>query len=277
MSPIEIIKVNGKRELFNPEKLKMSLLRAGANEATIAEVMDAVESHLEPNMTTSHVYDYAFRVLHKLSKSLAVKYSLKRAIMDLGPDGFPFEKFIAEIFKAKGYETLTDQVVQGECVEHEMDVVAWNEKELIMVEAKFHNELGYKSDIKVALYMKARFDDLKESTFSFGDEKRKMTKSLLITNTKFTDHAIRYGQCQGLNMIGWNYPSHGNLQDLIEETGIHPITALSSISVNDKKYLLKNGVILCRDVLKFKDKLVGFGIDKRKVPELIDEASTMCN
>ena len=70
------------------------------------------------------------------------------------------EKYIAKIFQAWGYETLTDQTILGNCVSHEIDIIAWNNEKLIMVEAKFHNELGTKSDVKIALYIKARFEDL---------------------------------------------------------------------------------------------------------------------
>ena len=99
-----------------------------------------------------------------------------------------------------------------------MDGVAWNEEKLIMVEAKFHNELGIKSDLKVALYVKARMDDLKGSVFNYGGKDRKLSEGWLVTNTKFSSTAIHYGVCQNLVMIGWNYPEKGNLQDMIEET-----------------------------------------------------------
>jgi len=102
-------------------------------------------------------------------------------------------------------------------VPHEVDVVAYNAKKLIMIEAKFHNELGTKSDLKVVLYIKARFDDLAENVFNYGGQNRKITDSWLVTNTKFSSTAIHYGVCKNLTMIGWNYPEKGNLQDMIEE------------------------------------------------------------
>jgi len=68
---------------------------------------------------------------------------------------------------------LTDQKVRGKLVEHEIDVVAWNEEKLIMVEAKFHNQLGVKTDLKVILYVKERFDDLSAVTFDYGRPGRK--------------------------------------------------------------------------------------------------------
>ena len=215
---VSIIKANGVREAFNPTKLRESLLRAGAEEESISSVMSRVLSELHDGTTTREIYDHAFKYLKEYKRPVAQRYSIRRALMEMGPTGFPFEDFVAEIFKARGFETLTRQTVLGGCVPHEVDVVAWNEEKLIMVEAKFHNELGIKSDLKVALYVKARMDDLKGSVFNYGGKDRKLSEGWLVTNTKFSSTAIHYGVCQNLVMIGWNYPEKGNLQDMIEET-----------------------------------------------------------
>ncbi len=216
--PINIVKANGVREAFDAAKLRGSLLRAGAEEDSISAVMSRVMSELHDGTTTKEIYDHAFKYLREYKKPIAQRYSIRRVLMEMGPTGFPFEDFVAEIFKARGFETLTRQTVLGGCVPHEVDVVAWNEEKLIMVEAKFHNELGIKSDLKVALYVKARMDDLKHSIFNFGGKDRKLSEGWLVTNTKFSSTAIHYGVCQNLVMIGWNYPEKGNLQDMIEET-----------------------------------------------------------
>jgi hypothetical protein len=215
---IEVIKANGVREDFEPEKLRASLLRSGATEDAIATVMSHIMNELKPGMTTKEIYQHAYEVLSDYNKPVAQKYSLRRALMEMGPTGFPFEKLIAEILREKGFEALTGQTVLGGCVPHEVDVVAWNKKKLIMVEAKFHNELGTKSDLKVALYVKARIDDLKDNVYDYGGEDRKLTEGWLVTNTKFSSTAIHYGVCQNLVMIGWNYPEKGNLRDMIEES-----------------------------------------------------------
>jgi ATP cone domain/Restriction endonuclease len=213
-----ILKANGKREAFDVEKLKSSLLRAGAEEGQVEEVTKSVAENLHDGMSTHDIYAHAFKILHNLHEPVAKRYSVRKALMNLGPSGFLFEDLIAEIMKEKGFETLTRQTVLGGCVPHEVDVIAWNPDKLIMVEAKFHNELGTKSDLKVALYVKARIDDLKDNTFNYGNRERKVDEGWLVTNTKFSSTAIHYGVCQNLVMIGWNYPEKGNLQDLINES-----------------------------------------------------------
>lgn len=247
---VTILKANGKREVFEIEKLSASLLHSGATEEAAEKVISHILSELRNDMTTNDIYKHAFSVLKEISRPVARSYSLRRAILDLGPSGFPFEDFIAEALKAKGFVCETRQIMLGGCVPHEVDVVAYNKKKLIIIETKFHNELGTKSDLKVVLYIKARFDDLFDNVFNYGGHNRHITDSWLITNTKFSSTAIHYGICKNLTMIGWNYPERGNLQDMIEEEALHPITCLTSLSAADKKTLLGERIVLCSDIKK---------------------------
>ena len=245
---ITIVKAGGQRETFEMDKLRASLLHSGATEEATEKVIEHILPELRDGMTTNDIYKHAFSMLTDISKPIARSYSLRRAVMQLGPSGFPFEDFVAEILKAKGFKCETRQTVLGGCVPHEVDVVAYNEKKLIMVEAKFHNELGTKSDLKVALYIKARFDDLKENVFNYGGKDRAITDSWLVTNTKFSSTAIHYGVCKNLTMIGWNYPEQGSLQDMIESERLHPITCLTSLSATDKNTLLNERIVLCSNI-----------------------------
>ena len=269
--------MNGAREPFDPAKLISSLQSAGATAEQSGHIAAHIEAELVDGITTNDIYRHAFDLLRTTSRPLAVRYSMKRAISDLGPNGFPFERFVAEIFKAKGYEAVTGQIVYGGCVEHEMDVVAWKDDELVMVEAKFHNEPGLKSDLKVALYVKARFDDLKDQQFEYGGRKRALTSWFLVTNTKFTDHAIRYAKCKGLGLIGWNYPTKGSLEELIAEAGLHPLTCLTTLSQVEKHALLGAGLVLCKHVKEKIGMLAELGIDPKKAPAILEEISAVCS
>ncbi len=275
MSQILILKSTGERETFEPAKLISSLEKAGANHGQAERVLLHIQAELVAGMTTSEIYRHAFDLLRHSARPIAARYSMKRAISDLGPAGFPFEKFVAEIFRAEGYEALTDQIVQGHCVEHEVDIVAWKGDELVLVEAKFHNEPGLKSDLKVALYVKARFDDLRDGLYEYGGRSRKVTSFQLFTNTKFTDHAIRYAECQGLALVGWNYPRKGNLEDLVNEAGLHPLTSLTTLSQMEKKSLLDAGLVLCKHVREHQFDLPNYGVDKAKIKQILEEIETI--
>ena len=271
---IYIIKSDGVRELFDPAKLERSLRKIGTAKETADMIVAEVESNLKEGHTTREIYHQAFALLKKHQRPVAVRYSLKRAIADLGPSGFPFEKFIAQIFRARGYDTLTDQIVMGTCVPHEMDIVAWKEGELIMIEAKFHTDFASRSDLKVALYIKARFEDLQNSIFKYGGKERKLTKGMLITNTNFSTTAIQYGECAHLNMVGWNYPRDNNLHHMIEDFGLVPVTALTTLTQTEKKMFLANDIVLAKQLKNF-DLLKSYGLADTRAKAIFREVEDL--
>jgi hypothetical protein len=272
---VYIIKSDGARELFDREKLLRSLRKIGTEKDLAEKIVVKVEGDLTEGHTTKEIYRQAFTLLKKHQRPVALRYSLKRAIADLGPSGFPFEDYVAEIFKAQGYQAVTDQIAMGTCVPHEIDVVAFNDTELIMSEAKFHTDFGTHSDLKVALYIKARFDDLQNSSFKYGGKERKMTKGMLITNTNFSSTAIQYGECAHLNMVGWNYPRNNNLHQVIENLKLVPITVLTTLSQTEKKMFLANRIVLSKQLGDF-GLLKSYGFDDLKARMVIKEVYDLC-
>lgn len=266
-----VIKATGEREEFNSQKLRESLTRAQASPETADKIVGQIESELKDDATTKDIYIHAFKLLGREESPAAARYSLRRAVMELGPTGFPFEQFVAEIFRTKGFETTTDFIAKGECAEHEIDIVAWKESELIFVEAKFHNELGIKSDLKIALYIKARWDDLMNQEFEEFGPKKKMSEGWLITNTKFSESAVKYAKCRNMKLVGWNYPKRGNLQDLIEEAHMHPITCLNSSTPSDEKLLIQAGIVLCKQARDNPDILKQAGLSDEKISKMLSE------
>ena len=246
MVEIYIKKNNGESQLFDGNKLKQSLTKAGASVILADEIISKIEAELHDGMTTAEIYKKAFRFIHKKAKKPAAKYALRRSLMTLGPTGFPFEKFLARIFETKGYKTMVGTMVRGRCVEHEIDVIAYNHDSVLVMEAKFHNTLDAKTDTKVALYVKARFDDIKNEKIPLNNgEYRNPTQGILVTNTEFTDSAERYAGCENMGMISWDYPAEGNLYNLIEETRVHPVTVLVSMTTAQKNELINQGIICC--------------------------------
>lgn len=274
--PITITKASGDRELWNEHKLRRSLRAAQATEDMIEKIILHIKKDLREGISTHEIYGHAFQLLKKFSRPVAAQYSLKKAIMQLGPSGFPFEKFIAEILKAQGFHTQVGIIVPGKCVEHEVDVIAEKRGERILVEAKYHNSSETKSDVKVALYVHARFEDiqkrLEESAAGIGF----FTRAWLITNTSFTSQAIQYAQCVDLALTGWNYPKGQTLQDIIQATQTHPITSLTTLSTNQKTSLLQSGVVLCHDILDNPERLEAVGIGKAHISSIMEEGRQLC-
>ena len=198
---IHITKASGERMAFIPDKLTVSLRRAGAGEEIIKQIMNSVTAQLYEGMTTKEIYKIAFRLLKKVSKQTASKYKLKDAIFELGPAGFAFEHFISEILKHEGYTITLGTIVQGHCVTHEIDVIAIKEEQHFMVECKFHHNKGIFCNVKIPLYIQARFKDVEQQWLQLEGHQTKFHQAWVVTNTRFTKDAIRYGACVGLYLL----------------------------------------------------------------------------
>ena len=274
---MKVLKNTGEYEEFNRGKLRESLLNASASLLVTNDVIEKVEKKLTEGITTSKIYKIAFNFLKKKEKKTALRYSIKRSLLGLGPTGFPFEKFVAEIFKAKGYKTMVGIVLPGECVDHEVDVLAYNETDLALIEVKFHNSLSIKTNTKVALYIKARWDDLRKKEIKISDNQKMLpTRGILVTNTKFTDNAEKYALCSNLGMISWDYPLKGNLYDLIHDTKLHPLTTVASLSNNQKARLIEKDIITANYLCEQPHMLKEVGITGNSAKKIIKEAKLVC-
>lgn len=272
---ILVQKEGGDMEPFDVSKLIHSLHRSGASESVTDVIVKEIRKELVHGLSTKYIYQRAFALLKKQSAASAARYSLKRAVLELGPSGFPFEDFIGEIFRAKGYRVLTGVHVMGACVEHEVDLVAESDANLLVGEIKFHNQLGMKSDVKVALYVHARIEDIQKARAERGE--RKIDQGWLITNTKFTKAAVQYANCKGLKILSWTYPRYGNIQDLVEETKIHPITCLTTLSRQEKVKLMERGILLCKSIEENREALSSIGMSGAKLQRVLEEGKLLCN
>lgn len=265
-----VIKASGEKEDFSEEKILQSIQYAGVPETLQQKLLDYIKENTDGDTTTEKIYRLINGFLEKSPYPyLRARYSLKQAIMDFGPTGFPFEDFVAKILEEKGYTTKVRVILQGFCVSHEIDVLAEKGEEKIMVEVKFHNYAGTKTDIHVALYTKARFDDLKE--------KHKLTKSWLVTNTKTTLDATAYGHCVGMNIIDWRHPNNLGLASLVEETKLHPLTSLTTLSQSQKKILLDNHIVLCKDICNDLNVLDILSLSNKDKETVFNEAQFVCS
>lgn len=269
---IQIIKANGEREPFSEFKLSRSLRRSGSSPRLTEQIVAHIKKELRDGIKTRDIYAHARKLLIREKEPLAARYSLKEALMALGPSGHPFEAFVGEIMKTLGYKVSLRQILKGRCVNHEVDVVARKGNRHIMVETKFHNSHGFKSDIKVALYIKARFDDILQSS----DRKQHVHEAWLVTNTKFSRDAIKYGKCNDMNLIGWNYPASGSLQEIVEQSQLTPITSLTSLSIAQKKSLIRRDIVLCSDLIRYGGNFKSLGIGSADKSRVLAEARAVC-
>jgi Holliday junction resolvase-like predicted endonuclease len=272
---ILVYKNTGEQDVFSEEKLIKALLRAGASEKEANLVLNNVKSKLYNGISTGKIYKIAYKILKNESKRSAGRFRLKKAVMDLGPSGYPFEKFVGRLFENKGYNVKIDRIIKGKCVTHEVDVIARNDTEQIMVECKFHSAKGQKSDVKVPLYINSRFRDIKYSWEK--DEKLKGLHffGMIATNTRFTEDAKKFANCSGLKILSWDYPNGNSLREWIDKSGFHPITALQSLKKKDKEVLLNNNIVLCRELESNQAVLRNMGFSESDITKIISEANNL--
>jgi hypothetical protein len=275
-SSVIITKASGDRVAFAPEKLENSLRRAGASDAAIEDIKKKVLGQLFEGITTREIYHIAFDLLKNKTSHIAAKYKLKHAIMELGPSGFPFEKYFAELLKHQGYKTRVGEIVQGHCVTHEIDVIAENSHKQFMVECKFHNQSGYVCDVKIPLYIQSRFIDVRSEWEKNPDHGKKTYQGWVVTNTKFTTDAIQYGNCMGLHLVGWDYPLRGSLRDQIDQSGLYPLTCLTTLSETEKEKLLKMDIVLCRQLNANPSILQKINLAAERVEHVLAESAQVC-
>lgn len=240
----QVTKVDGTTESYNEEKIRTSATRVGVPEGLQEQMLVSIRDRLYDGIKTSEIFTMIKEFLRQSgSPHLAMKYNLKDALAQLGPSGYPFEKYVALLLSEVGYRTVTNQTIQGGCVSHEVDVLAEKDSMTYFIEAKFHKNQAQRTDVRTALYIKARYDDL-QSVWKNGQ-----THPWIITNTRFSTDAITYSECQNIRLTSWGYPKGEGIMDLIEHTHLHPITIVEDLSAGDKTRLLTAGVVTCRQLL----------------------------
>lgn len=273
VNPEEVLvrKADGDLVPFDEQKLRDSLLRADATGPVADGIIEVIAKQLSHGMSTRTIYREAFKQLRAKSRHAAGRYRLKRALFELGPSGYPFEHFVSKLMQAQGFETQVGVIKPGKCVQHEIDVWAKDAANLRMTECKFHSDPKRKSAIQTALYVQARFQDLVAGLTA--GERKLQPEAYLITNTRFTTEAMAYGQCMGMQLIGWDQPQHRGLKQWIDSSGFHPLTCLSSLTKQEKRLLLEAGTVLCSDLNAAV--LSTVGIPQQKHEKVLSECASI--
>ncbi|WP_276977737.1 restriction endonuclease [Flavobacterium filum] len=273
---INITKASGNKAPFNKGKLKQSLLRSGATNEQADEITHEVIEMLVEGMSTRKIYKTAFRLLRNYSRPAAARYKLKQAIMELGPSGLPFEQFVGELLKHRGYKSQVGVIVKGHCINHEIDVIAEKDEHHFMIECKFHNRQGYVCDVKIPLYIQSRFLDVEKQWKQLDGHAEKFHQGWVMTNTRFSEDAAQYGKCMNMNLVGWDYPKNNGLKDWIDGSGLHPVTCLTMLTQREKQQLLDKKIVLCKTMHHNHATLQSIGVKPPRLQKVMDECAALC-
>jgi hypothetical protein len=244
---MKIIKSSGERVEYDPQKIRDTLTRTGAEEKVVDNVVRRVSKRVTRDMTTKRLFAIVRRELRREHRYLAQRYNLRNALLKLGPAGFKFEKYVSSILNAYGYKAyVPEKDLVGLCVNHEIDVVAEKGGRRIMIEAKFRNRFGDKVNLKDTMATWSRFMDLCD-----GNQTNKSCPHLdevwIVTNGAYSDRAYQFGVCKGIDMVGWS--TKGNsLAALVDHASLYPITVIDGLKQWELDKFADIGLILCREV-----------------------------
>lgn len=243
---MQIVKSTGERVRYEPGKIRHSLRRAGADSDVADRVVNAVTERVTDGMSTRAISRLVARQLKREHAALAYRYTLRDALLKLGPAGFLFERYVASIFQAYGYRTSMPEELPGLCVDHEIDVVAEKEGARVMIEAKFRNDFDYFVKLKDTMAAWARFVDMNEGAAARG--KRGYDQLWIVTNGKISTRSQKFGACRGIRLLGWNYPAERSFASYVDHVSLYPVTVLHELKGEEIGRFADRGLLLCREV-----------------------------
>ncbi len=273
-SLISVTKLNGEKEPFSVKKVYDSALRAGASSSLARKIAHIVENEAYQGINTADIFKRVKQELKKENPQFALRFNLKEGIRKLGPAGFAFEKYVKEILINYGFEVGIDKILNGRCVEHETDFIASRNGEVHIGECKYRNNKGDKIDLNVCLKGFAVLEDIKAAGHFKNYSK---IDFLIVTNSKFTNQAIKYSKCQGINLLGWKYPDNEGLESMIDRRKLYPITIIPSLKGHFMDAFSGEGMMLADDLLsldieKFSRKA---NIPRGQIERLVEEAKIL--
>jgi len=269
---ISVTKADGTKQPYRREKIVNLCLKMHAPLHVAERVADKLEERIYDGIETKEILRIVFSYLRYYQPTVRYQIDLRRAISLLRskPD---FERFIQLLLQELGYKVLPNLIVKGRCVEYEIDSIAIKGEETVLVEVKHHLDYHTYTGLDVCRNARATYEDLTEG-YSLGFNRFNITKAIVVSNTKFSEHAIQYANCRSIACIGWKFPVGKNLGNIIEEKRLYPITILKSLKRNYKEKLADNGIVLLNqltmydiDELQRKTK-----VPKEELKKLINES-----
>lgn len=274
----DVLKAGGRTEPFDRDKLCRSLIKSGAADEVAHKICYAVAGDITPNTSTGKIWRMTLKQLAQVDVKASARYSLRRGMAHLGPDGFVFEKFVEVLLGAYGYETRRNRMlIGGSGLQHETDVEASRGGMHAFIEAKYKNEYGLRTHINDVMYAHARFKDIVEKIKKDNPSDPVKYEQWVVTNTEFTDSCIKYAEHVGMRLLGWNYPVDGALEDLIMQEKVYPLTILPSVTRADRTKFFKEGLMLAQDLLPYssRDLEKQFGISPKRSRFIVEEAQSL--
>jgi hypothetical protein len=272
--PILVTKADGSKQLFDRKKVVKTCLRMGANRRIANEVADEVEARVYDGMPTNKVLQLIFRLLRKHTPTIQHFLDLRKglSLMDSKPE---FERFVQVLLAHHGFEVTPNQIIKGRCVGHEVDAIAKKEGVTYFVEAKHHSNYHTPTGLDESRIARAVLEDVTEG-FELGKNDLQIDRAMIVTNTRYSEHARRYGRCREILQIGWSSPKTLALQNMIEEKKLYPLSCIKGLNSEVKMRLVNLGIVLMKQLVDEEPSRIAIktGVSRENIQRIIEKAKT---
>jgi hypothetical protein len=229
---VNVRKADGSLQPFDRNKVLRTCDRLKLSRNESNEVLAEVEQKLFEGIPTKKILDMIFEHGKKHKEHLGFMVDIREAISLMRPKP-DFEKFVALILKHDGYKILTNKILQGKCIDHEIDVIAIKGNEILYIEVKHHDKYHTFTGLGTFLEINSTFEDLMQG-FAANMQEYNITKPVLVVNTKISEHARKYSTCRGIGYMGWKSPDNSGIEKHIDDKLLYPLTVIRGV---DKKTL----------------------------------------
>jgi hypothetical protein len=269
---VYVMKADGTMQLFDREKVVRTCLRMGVSRGIAKEVAREVENRLYDGIPTRKILQMTFTLLRRYKPTIRHLLDLRKglSLMDSKPE---FETFVQVLLAHNGFEVTPNRLVTGRCGVHEVDAIARKEGVTYFVEAKHHVNYHTPTGLDESRIARAILEDVTEG-FELGKSSLKIDRAMIVTNTRYPEHARHYGKCRNILQIGWNSPADLSLQNMIEEKDLYPLSCLRGLKKETKAQLVGSGIVLMKQLFEEEPSMLArkTGIQKETLKQIIEKA-----
>jgi len=272
---IQVKKADGRLEPFDRSKVVRTALHLGLDSDEAEAIAEEVSKSIYDGIPTSKILSLIHELARKSRPELEHIGDLREAIsrMRSKPD---FEEYIRLVLKAIGYLVEPGRVLEGRCISHEIDGIAFMDDEVLVVEVKHHVNPHTYTGLDTVLQLWATLEDLREG-YRLGLHHYAFTSAILACNTKISLHAERYARCKGIKYMGWKYPQAFALGDIVAKHKLYPITMLRFLSEEQVASLGNQGIVTLTQLAEYdSDELARLiNAEKTFAEKLLEAAATV--
>jgi len=118
-----------------------------------------------------------------------------------------------------------------------------------IVEAKHHINYHSLTGLDESRIARAIIEDVTDA-YTRGVTKTKIDRAMIVTNTKYSEHAINYGICRDILQVGWASPDGFGIRDTVEKYHLYPLSCLRGLSAETRLRFVEVGIVLIKQLLE---------------------------